>query len=228
MISQCRDMRTPPAKPERPPASPMGAGGLSSRAASSSDSCRWRVVFTHHVAAIAGQLVVPHPALLSSGCVAHESPRTTVPGDVAKVIGALVVHPLPRLNAAIAGATTQGHSIGWEVDPATVVLVRVTEAARHGARSPHPGTLWFWSGRIGACRYSHGYCRRGRRQHRPDHTCGGPRHSRRPLSTYIFVESQVPRPTRLLGSDRCVAVTTLGSAAFLPLSFRLPSSPTVA
>ncbi|MGH3984509.1 MAG: hypothetical protein ACRDST_17935 [Pseudonocardiaceae bacterium] len=99
------------------------------RTLSSSDSCWWRIVFTRYGAAIARQLVVPNPTLLSGGRVAHESPRPTVSGRVTEVIGTLIVHTLTRLDTAIARTTAQGHCIGREVHPGLIVLVWIAEAA---------------------------------------------------------------------------------------------------
>jgi hypothetical protein len=207
-ISHRRDYAIPkgfPAYGKAVRAPPRARDGPSSRTLASSDSCWWRTVLAHYGAAIARQLVVPDPALGTSGCVADESPGTTVSRCIALVVGALVVQPLTCLYAAITGATAQGNGIGREVRPPLVVLVRVTNSTSYRVGSSYSRALFVWCRRVSACRHCHGKCGRGRSQHRTGHACGGPRHTGMPLSIISWKKSQVPRSTVSLGSGplRC-------------------------
>jgi len=70
------------------------------------------------------------------------------PGVQQQVLGALVVGPLTSLEAGLARATAQRYGTGREIQPASVVLGGVAQAAGHRGGRANPGTL---GGGVGAC-----------------------------------------------------------------------------
>jgi len=145
------------------------------------DSRRWRVVFARYLAAVIRQQVVADPALLARGNVTQEGPRTPIPRGVTQVLSKLVMHALASLDAGIAGATAQGHSVRREVTPAAEILGRVTDPTRDDRGRPHPGILRRWRRRLRTRRYPHDYRGDGR-SHRPTgHAGAAPRHNKAPL-----------------------------------------------
>ncbi len=193
---------------------------------------RWRwMLFAGHVATVAGQQIVPNPALVPGGSITQEGPRPTISRGVTEILGALVVYSLTGLYAGIAGTTAQRRGIGRKIHP-TMVFLRVTQAAGDHRGRSHPRILfmimlWWPRSLSRVCRRGNGEHGGGCGEYRTAHACGDPRHQENP-SLPRSSRGNLSVPARPSPEIRYVAMTTLGSSAFFPLSARLPPSPTVA
>src|SRR5947209_2025426 len=139
------------------------------------------IVFAGHLTAVTSQQVIPNPTLLARGNIAQEGPRAAIARGITQVLGKLIMYALTSLNAGIARAAAQGHSVRGEVMPAAEILGRITDPTSNGRGRPHPGILRRWRRRLRTRRYRRDYRGDGRNHRPPSHPGASPRHNKTPL-----------------------------------------------
>lgn len=145
------------------------------------DKRGWGIIFAGHLTAITSQQVITNPTLLARGNIAQEGPRAAVARGITQVLGKLIMQALASLDAGIARAAAQGHSVSRKPMPTTDIPVRITDPTSNGRGRPHPWILRRWRRRLGTRRY-HRDCRGDGRNHRPtSHPGASPRHDKTPL-----------------------------------------------
>jgi hypothetical protein len=157
------------------------ADALEAMASDRVDNRRRRTFVTRHLTAVVGQQVITDPALLARGHVTQESPGAPIARGITQVLGTLIMHALASLDARIAWATAQGHSVSREAPPTTEIPRRITDPTGNDRGRPHPGILRRWGRRLRTRRDHRDYRGNNRGQRPTGHPYAEPRHTKVPL-----------------------------------------------